>query len=117
MPSYSRFKLTTKLTASRSQAGQLPKSPVTLAAPVSLQQVLIGASFAELMWPGLTSRFKVSMDSLLSRQLLEREYVLRVWKEVSFHASYIHASLVLGTNYLEWTCASQNRRIYPWENP
>lgn len=105
------------MTTSRSQAGQLPESPVTLALQVSLRQVLIGASFAELMWPGLMARFRISGYSILSRCLLERECVLRVCKEVSSHAKRVRGSLVFGANHVDWVCAGQHQEnLYSGEN-
>lgn len=95
----------------RKQVSRL-ESLVTLAAQISLQQVLIGASFAQLMWPGLMARFRISVYSRVSRRSLGREYVLRGWKEVSLHAKHVPGSLVFGASLAEWICASQHQENF-----
>lgn len=52
------------------------------------------------------------MYSLLSRQLLERECVLRVSKEeVSFCARHVHGSLVFGANHEDWIVLSDQENL------
>ena len=70
--------------ASRSAA----RSPVTRAAWVSLRWVLMGASFAQSTWPGLTAGFKVSSYSL-PRKACSR--IFSIWSRSS-----------------GWICASQH---------
>lgn len=65
------------------------------------------------MWPELTSRSTVSVYSLLRRQLLERECVLRVSKEeVSSCARHVHASLVFGANHEDWIVPTDQENLY-----
>lgn len=110
LPSYSWFKLTTNQyclqIASRSAARVSGYSRSSGFPPAGPDRV----SFAQLMRPGLTARFKISVYSRPSRQQLERECVLGVWNEVSFHAKHVPWSF--GASHVEWICASQHQQNF-----
>lgn len=74
-----------------------------------------GGLFGTSMWSGLTARFKISTCSLLLRQHLERECVLRLGKGAAFHARCVHAPSVSGADFVD-LCRSALRNVISGES-